>query len=157
MNWACANKNYEFRAGRLHWTMEDVKRLIKPYRKNKAADRVFAAMEDDTALEPDEKPYASDDDKPDQDDDDEDEPYASDEDEGDDDEDQGDDADDENGVADPPQLRRSQHDSLAIDNGEADEHVQRSCATIRTLREAMQSLKAVGAVSAVTHLENEIR
>ena len=60
INAAVADVYEEVRAGRLRWNLQDVKRLIQPYRKHKHIDAILEKMGDDTWVPEDEARFLED-------------------------------------------------------------------------------------------------
>ena len=58
INFAVKEIREEHSAGRIGWSVEDVKRIIKPYPINKQVDAILRNMEDDTWIPEGECPYA---------------------------------------------------------------------------------------------------
>ena len=166
INSAVAEVKDEVEAGRLRWTAEDVRRVIRPYPKHKHVDAVLAHMEDDTWVPEGERPYVEDEaDTSAFGSDDESEAEAEDHpdkseakkhpDEGESEAeftpDEG-----ESEAKDLPDEPDNGAGCVVSTNEAVAEHVAHSAHLIATFESAISSLQACGAMKSVINLENEI-
>lgn len=174
MTSAVAEVRAEAKANRLTWSFADVRRLIQPYPKNKQVDDVLAALNEDAGggLEEGEEAWASENEIGNENDgdgsgsgDDHDAGDDGDHDAGDDGKCDGDTGGCSVGVGSPGPAD-DDCESLAEGLGKvmdaagaavAAESVVQSRRTIAAFQSAVQTLKDVGAMSAVVSLEAEIR
>ena len=162
INSAVAEVRAEVEAGRLCWSVQDVRRVIRPYPKHKHADLILAQQDDDTWIPEDERPYL--DDEAGTDDDEAQDENAWSDDEGDAEaeghpeeaEAEAGDHPDEHGGARSCGRSDGAGDSAVLVSAAGAEQIAHSARLIATYESAILSLKACGAMKSVINLENDI-